>query len=253
MLKRVTAATLFVLMTRLQGADAPPQFEVATLKIAPHPGESYQINLGTISGGQLRLTNTTLSDCIRFAYGLASNDQIFGTDWIKDKTVLFDIVAKVDPETPREKVLAMTQFLLADRLKLVLHPEKKELRYLALTAGKNGPKMSTANDLSPQSRNNSAGRGRVTGNQVSMPLLASFLSRSEHQLIVDNTGLAGAFQVQLKWSPDTGTLADAGGDGSDNPSLYTALQEQLGLQLKPTRGPVDVLVVDHAERMPAEN
>lgn len=147
----------------------------------------------------------------------------------------------------------MMQALLADRLKLVLHKDTKELRYLALTVGKNGQKLSPAADMSPQSRDNSAGRGRVTGNQMSMPLLASLLSRAEHELIIDNTGLTGEFKVRLKWTPDTGTLSDSGNESPESPSLYTALPEQLGLQLKSSKGPVDILVVDRADKMPAAN
>src|SRR4051812_14576158 len=117
MLNRMTAVAFLFLTVQLHAADPSPRFEIATLKIAPPPGESYQINLGTISGGRLMLTNTTLSDCIRFAYGLVSNDQVVGPDWITDKTVLFNIVAQVDPTTPRDRILSMTQALLADRLK----------------------------------------------------------------------------------------------------------------------------------------
>ena len=136
-------------------AEDPAQFEIATLKLASSPGESYQINLGTVSGGHLRLTNTTLSDCIRYAYGLVSEDQISGPDWIRDKTILFNIVAEVAPNTPRDRVQLMTRALLADRLKLLVHQQKKELHYLALVIGKNEPKMRPAADESPQSRDNS--------------------------------------------------------------------------------------------------
>ena len=237
-----------------RAADGLPQFEIATLKLAPPPGESYQINLGTVRSGRLNLTNVTLGDCIRFAYGLVSDDQISGPDWIKSKTVLFNIVAEVPPDTSREKLLLMTQALLSDRLKLVLRRERRELRYLALVVGKNGPKMQRSIDESPQSRDNSAGHGRVTGNQVSMPLLASFLARSEQEIVVDATGLTGSFQVNLQWKPGTAgsptAESDEGGDGS---SLYTAIKEQLGLQLRSRKGPLDILVVDYAEQTPVAN
>jgi uncharacterized protein (TIGR03435 family) len=251
---QIFLALLLVAAIQCSAGDDLPKFEIATLKLAPPPGESYQINLGTVRSGRLNLTNVTLGDCIKFAYGLVSDDQISGPEWIKSKTVLFDIVAEVPPDTPREKLLLMTEALLSDRLKLVLHREKRELRYLALVVGKNGPKMQRSIDESPQSRDNSAGHGRVTGNQVPMPLLASFLSRSEHEIVVDATGLTGSFQVKLQWKPGTaGSPTAVADDDPDGASLYTAINEQLGLQLRSRKGPLDILVVDQAEKTPAAN
>jgi len=235
-------------------ADSAPRFEVATLRQSPPPeGDSYPITLGVVSGSRLNLTNVTLSDCIRFAYGLVSDDQIAGPDWIRSKAVRYDIVAVVPPDTPHEQLLLMTQSLLADRLKLVLHHEHRELRYLALVPGKNGPKMEPAVEDPAQPRNNSGGSGRLTGNRVSMALLATLLSRLEQQMIVDRTGLTGEFQVTLRWTPGTGSAAMASDETAAGASLFAAIQEQLGLRLESRKGPLDVSVVDRAERTPSEN
>jgi len=124
---------------------AQSTFDVATIKQSPPPdGDLFSINLGTIRNGKVTLTNTTLSDCIRFAYGLVSEDQISGPDWIKFKEVRFDIVAQAPPDTPREQLLRMLQALLADRLKLVLHHEQRERSFLALVVGKGGSKLRPA-------------------------------------------------------------------------------------------------------------
>lgn len=126
-------------------AQASPAFEVATVKSSPPPeGDSININLGTVRNGQLTLTNATLSDCIRFAYGLVSDAQIAGPDWVKSKAVRFDIVAKVPPDTPRDQFPLMLRPLLAERLKLAFHYEPREMSFLALVVGKNGPKLQPA-------------------------------------------------------------------------------------------------------------
>lgn len=234
-------------------AQQSPRFDVATVKPSPPPaGDSYSINLGTIRNRRVELTNTTLSDCLKFAYGLVSDDLISGPDWIKSKAVRFDIVAQTAAATPRETVLLMTQVLLAERLKVVLHHEAKELRYLALTQGKNGPTMKPA-DLT-QPRDNSGGNGHLTGKQVTMLLLATMLSRFEHEVVIDQTGLKGAYEINLTWTPETtAPTVAAANDGATGVSLFTGLQEQLGLRLESRKGPVDVLVVDSAGKIPAEN
>jgi uncharacterized protein (TIGR03435 family) len=85
-----------------------------------------------------------------------------------------------------------------------------------------------------------------------MQLLATLLSRFERETVVDMTGLKGLFDVKLEWTPDGGAVP-AVLDGASGPSVFTALQEQLGLKLEPRKGPIDVLVIDHAEKTPAEN
>lgn len=247
----IVAAIFLTVPGHARAADTSPRFEVATLKRAFPAGDSYPITLGAVEGSRLILSNVTLSDCLKFAYGLVSDDQIAGPDWIRSKAVLFDIVAQVPPGTPREQLLSMTQSLLAERLGLVLHHEQKEARYLALVTAKSGPKMPAA-DLS-QSRNNSGGRGHVTGNQVSMLLLAGLISRMEQVIVVDRTGLTGEFQVKLQWTPGSGGVTAAPEDTATGASLFGAIQEQLGLRLESRKGPLDVLVVDHAEKIPAEN
>jgi len=250
---RARIAIALLTLTCLAGAaDNAPRFEVATLKQAPPPvGESYPITLGLVNGSRLNLTNVTLSDCLKYAYGLVSDDQISGPDWMWSRALLYDIVAVVPPDPPREQVMLMTQTLLAERLGLVLHHEQKEMKYLALVPGKNGPKMGAA-DLS-QPRNNSGGGGSVTGNRVSMALLASLLSRLEHQIVIDRTGLSGEFQVTLRWARGSGGTGAVSDDNSAGPSLFTAVEEQLGLKLEARKGPLDAVVVDHAEKVPAEN
>jgi len=238
-----TCATLF--------AGDLPQFEVATLKQAPPPsGDSYNITLGAIKRDRLYLTNVTLNDCVKFAYDLVSDDQISGPDWIRSKALLYDIVAVVPPNTPHGKVALMMQALLADRTKLVVHHEEREMKYLALVPGKGAPKMPAAD--TSQERNNSAGSGHVTGNRMPMGSLAMLISRMERQIVVDRTGLSGEYQIKLLWAPGSAG-ADVAPQDSTAPSIFAAVQEQLGLKLEARKGPLDVVVVDSAEKVPAEN
>src|ERR1700677_448422 len=107
-----------------------PEFEVATVKSSPPPtGDLININLGNIRDGKLTFVNASLSDCLKFAWGIVSDEQISGPDWIKSKAVRFDIVAQIVPGTPRDQVELMLRALLADRVKLALHHEQKELSF----------------------------------------------------------------------------------------------------------------------------
>jgi uncharacterized protein (TIGR03435 family) len=103
-----------------------------------------------------------------------------------------------------------------------------------------------------QERNNSGGSGHITGNRASMGLVTTLLSRMEHQIVVNQTGLTGEYRIALRWAPGSGG-ADIAPADSTAPSLFAAVQEQLGLRLESRHGPLDSIVVDHAEKIPAEN
>jgi uncharacterized protein (TIGR03435 family) len=245
----VTVVAVAVLAGIALPIRAQPQFDVATVKQSPPPaGDSYNINLGTIRNGKVTLTNTTLSDCIRFAYGLVSEDQISGPDWIKFKEIRFDIIAQAPPDTPGEELLRMLQALLAERFKLALHHEQRERSFLALAVGKGGSKLRPANSdlgVAPGPMI----LGRIVSNHMSMFSLAALLSRFERQTVVDMTGLTGLFDLDLQWTSER-----IGAPTTDEkPSIYTAVQKQLGLKLEARKGPLDVLVVDFAQRVPGDN
>ena len=242
-------------------AQARPEFEVATLKSAApqQPNVLQRINLGSMRNGTVTLTNVTLTECLQFAYSIASKDQIVGPDWISSGDVQFDIVGKAAPDTPQDTLRVMTQNLLADRLKVALHGDKKGLPLMAIVVAKNGPKL-------PPAKEGVTVPGQFPGHlshpRMPMALLATLLSRFERRTIIDMTGLEGPFSVDLQWIPDsvrsranqdTAPLVNGQPIDLNGPSLPTALQEQLGLRLESRKGPVDVLVVDYAEKVPADN
>lgn len=244
------------------GGQAPgpmaPAFDVASLKpVQLTPGaDTYSANLGTIRHGELTMTNVTLADILRFAFAITNDEQISGPDWIRNKMVRFDILAKAQPDTPTDRLLLMLQALLQERFKLAYHREQKVLSFLALEVGKNGSKLREAQEGTDASGNKFF-IGAIVSNRVTMQMLTTVLSRFLREPILDMTGLKGYYEVKLDWVPEGGQLgaaaADAATDGAGGPTIFNAVQNQLGLTLKPQKRPMDVIVVDHAEKVPVEN
>jgi uncharacterized protein (TIGR03435 family) len=212
-------------------------------------GDLYNINLGTVQHDTVALTNVSLADCIKFAYELSSDFQLSGPEWIKSKESRYDIVAKTPPGTTRDQALQMMQALLAERFKLALHREKRVLSYYALMVAKGGSKMPEANDAPASVTTGVQGQLRIISNRMSMSLVVTVLSRYMHAFVVDRTGLAGDFAVKLVWTPDDRPIPD----DERGPSVFTAVEEQLGLKLVSRKGPMDVLVVDRVDKIPTEN
>jgi len=167
----------------------------------------------------------------------------------------------------------MLQALLADRFKLTLHLENKDLQQYSLVVTQNRPKLqqSKPNDTYPNGLKGpdglggpgmmtmDIGNGRLTGQGLSMSTLADLLSRQLGSTVLDKTGLTGNYDFTLQWTPDANELAVVkarlGTDGlppveASGPTIFTALQEQLGLELKSQTGPVGILVIDHVETPP---
>jgi uncharacterized protein (TIGR03435 family) len=227
---------------------AKPAFEVATLKLSPPlEGDLFNINLGRIQNGRVTFSNASLSDCIKFAWGIVSDEQVAGPDWIKSHSVRFDIVAQTAPDTPDEQIQVMLQGFLTDRLKLALHHEQKGMSYLALVLAKGGPKMATAKTGS--AANGFASAGHIATDHMTVPRLATLISRFERNIVIDQTGLKGPFEIKLDWALQSQAPTDA----PTGISIFTAVQEQLGLRLESRKGPLDVLIIDHAEKVPADN
>jgi uncharacterized protein (TIGR03435 family) len=234
-------------------AQNPPSFDVASVKPSePPPGDVYTANLGSTAHGELKLSNTTLSESLRFAYQISNDSQVAGPDWIKSKEVRFDVDAKAAPDTPREQLLLMLQSLLTERFQIAMHHDQRPLSYLALVPGKNGPKLHEV--PTETTGRNSNLIGRITATHMQMAMLCTVLSRFLRQPIVDQTGLKGWYEFKLEWMPDTGPpnlngepmkLADR--------TLFEAIQADLGLKLEARKGPVDVLVVDRALKVPIGN
>ena len=181
---------------------------------------------------------------IRWAYGLVSEEQVAGPLWIADRNVRFDITAKSAPDTPVEQLRIMLRTLLAERFALQLHSAPKRLDHLELSVAAAGAKLTESKGDSPAFPP-TYGRGRLVYSRVTMHTLAVLLARQLKQMVIDKTALPGFFDVNLEWTPD-----DAGVAGVD---IFSALRRQLGLNLEMKKTPVEVWVVDHAEKTPVEN
>ena len=232
-----------------------PAFDVASVKPSPPAGDLLQINLGAFNHGEATLTNVTLSECIQFAYGLVSEDEIDGPDWIRDRSLRVDIVAKAPAGTSFDQALLMTQTLLAERFHLQLHRGLKAVRHLELTVARNGPKMPVSQD-GAVARPNTYNRGRLFYDRRTMHSLALLLSRQLKEPVIDLTGLKGFFDVRLEWAPDDPAPVAAAAptaDAAPLPGIYQAVEEQLGLRLESKKTPIEVIVVDRADRVPTAN
>lgn len=241
---------LLLALAQMQAAS----FDVASVKLAaPIRGDSYSINLGKTNHGELSMENVTLAECIKFAYGLSNDVQLAGPEWIGRKHEnLFDIVAKASADTSRSQLLVMLQALLSERFELKMHHETRQASYLALTQSPKGLKLAEADPTVPGATNNTFHTGMIDSKAVYMGVLATVLSRFLHQPVLDMTGLAGRYVVKLEWTPDPVETEPAGGE-KKGPSIFTALQQQLGLKLESRKGQLDVLVVDSALRTPVSN
>ena len=185
------------------GAPSKREFEVASVKVPPVVwGVPYDIEVGIIQHDTITFRNVSLADCVKFAYGLSSDSQLFGPDWIKSKELRYNIVAKMAPGTTHDQALQMMQALLAERFKLALHHEQRVLKYYALVVAKGGSKMPEASDTPASVPTGVQGQLRIVSNRMPMSTVATILSRYMRDFVVDQTGLAGDFEVKLVWTPD---------------------------------------------------
>jgi uncharacterized protein (TIGR03435 family) len=227
-----------------QPRDAHPAFEAASIKLNSS-GDSSSSSHGT--KGQIVMNNMTLKRLIERAYGVLPF-QVAGPAWME--TVRVDIVAKYPLDTQDEDRSLMLRALLEDRLKLTVHRESKDLPGYALTVAKSGFKLKPAE---PGSSDTSINGGRIrtlTAKRTSMDYLAGLIARSLGEPVVDRTGMQGVYDFELRWNTDD---QNATGLDADVPSIFTALQETLGLRLQSQKVPGEIIVVDHVERAPTEN
>jgi uncharacterized protein (TIGR03435 family) len=257
-------------------ADGPaPTFEVATIRPSRTAGALLNYHIST---ARFQAENAPLTALIRFAYDIKSDDQLpKEPGWIASEK--FDIDTKVEdseveamgklpPDQKLEQYRLMVQSLLAERFKLRVSTRTKELPVYALVVAKNGPHLTPVN-VSPEQQVRrmptltGGSRGELKAGAVSMAIFTGWLSGrpdTGNRVVIDATGLKGSYDFTLNWTPDDVHIAQFNGAGagqgpantsppeSSGLSIFTALQEQLGLKLKSRKAPVEVLVIDHVER-----
>ncbi|HEV3139531.1 MAG TPA: M56 family metallopeptidase, partial [Vicinamibacterales bacterium] len=275
-------------------SDKPLQFEVASIK--PNKSGDGRVMIGLQPGGRFTATNVPLRLLIRNAYQVQDSQIVGGPDW--QLTDHYDIAAKAEdgavsgPPPPMGQpgpIQLMLRALLAERFKLVIHNEDREMPIFALVLnrpdGKLGPQLTKSdvdcNAIVGRGRGDGRGptpagppqpgqvvpcsirigMGNMSVGSSSMSQIATALSQFAGRIVVDKTALAGAYDMNLTWTPDNIPQRPPGAPEAlvngvpidpNGPSLFTAVMEQLGLKLDAQRGPIKVLVIDRAEH-PVEN
>jgi uncharacterized protein (TIGR03435 family) len=164
---------------------------------------------------------------------------VYGPDALS--TDRYDVIAKVSPDASKEQRMLMLQALLAERFKLVVHRESKELPIYKLVAGKDRPKFRAVDDDGSAPETGSGGGHQIKAHHISMKLLAATLQGWIGDTVVDATGLTGLYDLNLDFNVDEST-------SSEGPTVFEAVQQQLGLKLEAGKGPVEVVVIDHVEK-----
>ena len=271
---------------------ASPTFDVVSIK--PNRSGTNQRQFNWEPNGRFTATNVPLDNLIRFAYAELGPDGLLGPlppnrltvakTWAGGAAALqsdkFDVIATTDAGASQEQAFLMLRAMLAERFKLAVHRETKDLPIYALVIarkdGRLGPRLrpssvdcSAAPSDSPTA-SPATGEfvaepckglrnvpGKATGRAVTIQTLARLMSGwvDDHRPVEDRTGLTGNFDIDLDWTPDRPPPAGAPAPppvDSDGAGLFTALQEQLGLKVESTKSSIELLVVDHAEP-PTEN
>jgi uncharacterized protein (TIGR03435 family) len=272
-------------LSEAQGAaEAPVEFEVASIKSAPllsACGYRMEGGPGTSDPGRITFHNISLAALVRFAYlGQVHACQSYvlsAPGWLDSDG--FEIAAKLPPGATWPQLRTMLQNLLAERFKLAVHSEPKIISGFALVVVKNGPKFKeSANDPAASAGDDSGSpksRPKVTMDSEGFPVpappgswiitrgghtrmqqlrvdMGTFARQLTNQLgipVTDATALKGTYDLSLSWAPDSTAISN----GDPAPDLFVAVQQQLGLRLELSKTTIEVIVVDHAERVPIEN
>jgi uncharacterized protein (TIGR03435 family) len=230
-----------------QTPDARPAFEAASVKLNAGGTNSSRTDG---SKGQIVMLNQTLRRLVERAYNVKPF-QVTGPDWMEN--VRFDVMAKYPPDTKTEDRPAMLRTLLEDRFKLSTHRESKEMPGYALVVAKGGLKLKAV-EKGPGGTSSDSTNSLVTFKvtSVSMAELADFLARRLGSTVIDGTGATGVYTFELHWNLDD-QLSGAVDRGAGE---FAAIQDAistLGLHLQAQKVPVEMVVVDHVERVPTEN
>jgi uncharacterized protein (TIGR03435 family) len=239
-------------------AQKPDAFEVATIKLAdPGPGRFMKMQ----STHRFYAKGHTLKTLICGAYNLTPRAVSGGPGWIDSER--YDIVAGTPGEgRPNlDEQMAMLRKLLSDRFQLTFHREEKQMSIYSITVAKGGSKLKEsalpADGLPELINVVYPDHIKLPARNATIAQFASMMQRGVLDLpVVDQTGLTGRYDFDLEWAPDEsqfgGQLRRATNPDESRPSLFAAMQEQLGLKMQTAKGPVSAIVVDRAER-PSEN
>jgi uncharacterized protein (TIGR03435 family) len=259
-----------------------PSFEVASIKL----NRSGELNGGmSTPRGRLTAWNARIRNYVAFAYHVQTFQVTGGPGWVdsdkynieaKEDEAVTEKIEKLPYQQRMDQLRLMVQSLLAERFQIKVSHQTREGPAYALVVTKDGPKfqgqkpgeqypngIAGPNGVPMGSHAMGLGPGGLRGQGISMAQLVGALSGQVSRRVLDQTGLKGVYNISLHWTPDPGANPMATGRGisgadaapppdSPGPSIFAAIQEQLGLKLEPTKAPVEIIVIDHIER-PSEN
>jgi uncharacterized protein (TIGR03435 family) len=260
----VAIGVIHVSPSRAQSPAAPRlAFEAASIKPSgPLPREG---NFGSrfLSGGKFAATNVPLKALIMVAFHLQDFQVSGGPKWLD--TDPYDVNARPEKPVSTRQTRLMLQTLLTERFQLAFHRDTKQRPVYALMVAKNGPKLQEVRQDREGDGNFTTGEGHLIGQGATMEGFAEILTMLLGRTVLDMTGVKGKFDWKLEWTPERFRRGESGEHGSpseahegwrppdpDGPGLFRAIEQQLGLKLEARKGPVEILVIDHAER-PTEN
>ena len=253
-----------MLLITAAGVNAQ-SFEVASIK--PNASNDHRVRIAIQPGGRFVATGIPVRVLIGQAYDVKDFQITGGPAWINGEA--YDINAKAEASAGDrmgpEQLRPMLKGLLAERFGLKVREETKEMPVYALVPGKGGAKLTASADGAANGPRGQMrmGRGQVNAKSVPMATLVRMLSQQLGRDVIDKTDLKGNYDIDLTWTPEPGQGggpfggppppdAIAGAGGSEGPTIFTALQEQLGLRLESTKAPVPMLVIESINK-PTEN
>lgn len=224
-------------------AQSQPAFEVVSIHRNLQGGDDRV----DITPGRVTINNASLRTLIRNGYDIQNFQFAGGPSWVDSDTYTISAIIANHAEVTQDQYRALIRAMLADRFQLKVHWETRQGDIYALVVAKSGPKLKVSDaSAQPGLNTNIAGHlGRMVGVNVPVFYLSTVLGNKLSHPVIDKTGLPGKYDWTLVWDPDPS--AD-----STEPSIFTAVQEQLGLKLDAQKGPVKMLVIDSVER-PSEN
>jgi uncharacterized protein (TIGR03435 family) len=245
---------LSILATLAYPRGSPPStlmFDVASFRLNQRCRDANGYAYSSVdmpTPGRFVAINASLNELLEFAYTVKSY-QLSGHPLLNRDAACYAVEAKTAPDTSEEQIKRMVQGLLAERLNLALHWEEREFPIYELLVGKNGPKLQRAKPDAKAGSRSDGGHGtgwQVTADKISMSGLANRLTLDLGRPVFDRTGVDGFYAITLQYAPEDSDIPD-------RPPVFTALQQQLGLKLEPAKRPIQVLIIDHAEKVPTEN
>jgi uncharacterized protein (TIGR03435 family) len=250
-----TFFTIAILCMRDDAQTPAVSFDVASIHINNTETDGHHHIISDPAESHFRTVNLALRDLIQFAYGLPDSQILGGPAWLGSD--LFDIDAKSDPvadaelhalptEQARHEKQLMVQALLADRFELKVHQETRQLPVYALVVTKDGPKF-ILSKVDGTTIDTGRARLHIAGSDDTIGILARELAQLLGRPVLNQTGLSGRYDLSLRWAPDD-VAVSASSSPDLPPDIFTAIQEQLGLKLESTKGPVPVLVIDSVEK-----